>query len=428
MLKQRSNGHFVIGLLSLLLTVGLLFNFITGEYGDEKAAMVLETRDDLFVEIFSNIEDNLKSDIPGVETSLSESWNQLDSLINHTTISDIMQSATLITDDDKFQKDAAEYSNNPSGFNSMIIEISDGDKRVSQNMDLSRFKKMQAAGNKEDIADQISAIDVVKRIIPQILFSILVLLSILATYFMFLRQLKKERKLSQIRNDFMSNMSHELKTPVSTISVALEALSNFNASNNRELSKEYIEISKHEVNRLGLLVDKALNISLYEQGKFIADTQILDLNAEIKSVIKILKVQLESTQVNLNYQNNGNHFNVEADKTHIVNVIHNLIENAIKYSNKEPRIDIVLTELEHNIQLTFTDNGTGISLENQEKIFDKFYRVTQGNRHNTKGHGLGLSYVKEVINKHNGTINVKSQEDVGSTFTIVLPKIQYAND
>lgn len=425
--RTISNGHLIIGLISLLLTLSLLSYFVIGEYKDEKAAIVLEKRDAIFVQIFSNIEDGVKIQDKNISKSISDSWNQLDSLLSNSSLSDLMQNAELTPISARGNSDSSEFSNSNVDM-SMTIEFGERDKTFSQNIDYEVFTNMKAQGNKETIAANISVLEIIKRIIPQILISILVLLSILFTYLVFLRQLKKERMLSQMRNDFMSNMSHELKTPVSTISVALEALSNFNASSNRKMSEEYIKISKHEINRLGMLVDKALNISLYEQGKFIADKQSLDIHEEINAIIKTLKVQLDSTKVNLTYHQEGEHFILLADKTHIVNVIHNLIENAIKYSNKDPEINIFLSELDGNIKLTITDNGIGISLENQDKIFDKFYRVSQGNTHDTKGHGLGLSYVKEVINRHNGTIDVKSQENKGSTFTITLPKIQNVND
>jgi signal transduction histidine kinase len=259
--------------------------------------------------------------------------------------------------------------------------------------------------------------------IPQLLFSLLLFGSVAAAYIMIGRNLRKEKELAHLRNDFMSNMSHELKTPVSTISVALEALSNFNAADNENLRKEYIDISKTEVERLGLLVDKALNISLFEQGRFVYNKQSLDLNVAIKSVLRTLKVQLDNQQVDLNYNSEGSHFYLMADNTHMINVIHNLIENAIKYSTKTPQIKISLSESSDYLELRVSDKGRGIAPSFQDKIFDKFFRVPQGNTHNTKGHGLGLSYVKEVISNHGGEIKVKSALGEGTTFIIYLPKL-----
>jgi len=263
--------------------------------------------------------------------------------------------------------------------------------------------------------------------IPQILACLLLLLLTLLAYYLFLKRLKEEKALSTLRNDFMSNMSHELKTPVSTISVALEALSNFDAADNKEMRKEYIDISKNEIDRLNLLVDKALNLSLFEQGKFLYEKVDFNLNQEILTVIKTLKVSFDSNNVSMDYTSDGSNFWINADKTHIINVVHNLIENAIKYSNENPEIKITLAEKANQLELTISDKGQGIPAEFHDKIFDKFFRVPQGNTHNTKGHGLGLSYVKEVLDKHNASIRLKSKNETGTTFIINIPKSsQYA--
>lgn len=263
---------------------------------------------------------------------------------------------------------------------------------------------------------------VLSRIMPQILFSVFLMLSVFLAYWLIVRSLQKERQLGVIRNDFMSNISHELKTPVSTIGVALEALSNFDAADKPELRKEYIDISRLEVERLGLLVDKALNISLYEQGKFVYDRQNIDLDQEIARVLKTLKVQLDNQNVELHYNARGSKFFINVDRTHMINVVYNLIENGIKYSENEVEIDINLIERTDHIELNIADKGRGIAPEFQDQVFEKFFRVPQGHKHNVKGHGLGLSYVKEVVESLGGQIKLKSGIEAGSTFIIKLPK------
>jgi signal transduction histidine kinase len=213
-----------------------------------------------------------------------------------------------------------------------------------------------------------------------------------------------------------------LKTPVSTISVALEALQNFDAGNDPKLRKEYIEISKIEAARLDMLVNKTLNISLYEQGTFVMDKQLIDLKKLLVQTLRILKPSFDQKSVEFNFVEEGTSFTIHADKTHITNVLFNLLENAVKYSSGAAKIKLELTEKPDAIQLGISDQGIGIDSSFQDKIFEKFFRVPQGDIHNVKGHGLGLSYVKEVISKHEGTIEVKSELGKGSTFILDFPK------
>ncbi len=272
------------------------------------------------------------------------------------------------------------------------------------------------------VDDEIPIKTILNGILPQILFSVLLLLTMWTAFIMVARSLRRERQLATMRNDFMSNMSHELKTPVSTIGVALEALSSFDAGNNPELRKEYINISKLEVERLGMLVEKALNISLYEQGKFVFDKQNIDINLEIEKILKTLKVQLDNQNVELHYDTRGSNFFINVDKTHMVNVIYNLIENGIKYSPDAAEIDILVSEKQDFVEISIADKGLGIPGEYQDKVFDKFFRVPHGNTHNVKGHGLGLSYVKEAVESQGGRINLNSGVGAGTTFIIRMPK------
>jgi signal transduction histidine kinase len=241
-------------------------------------------------------------------------------------------------------------------------------------------------------------------------------------FYLIAKNLVREKKLSELRNAFISNMSHELKTPVSTIGVALEAISNFEAGDDPELRKEYLEISRLELDRLGLLVDKTLNISLFEQGKFVCNIQKLDIKKEIDTILQTLRISLDNLNVELKYTFNGQNFDILADQSHMSNVIHNLIENAIKYSESEANISIHIEELKDNIRISISDQGIGIPEEYQKHVFDKFFRVPTGDVHNIKGHGLGLSYVKEAVEKQNGSIHLVSELNKGSNFIILMPK------
>lgn len=256
-----------------------------------------------------------------------------------------------------------------------------------------------------------------KKIIPQILFSFFLIAITTLSFLLIFRNLQQQSRLTELKNDFVSNVTHELKTPISTVSVAIEALSSFNVLQNPAQTKEYLEISKNELNRLTILVDKVLKMSIFEQKDLALKVEIVDFKALVENVLATMKLQFEKYHTQIDYDFIGNHFTLEGDVIHLTNVVYNLLENALKYS-PEPIISIRLTEENQQIKLAIQDNGIGISEEYLPKIFDKFFRVPTGDVHNTKGYGLGLSYVRSVVEKHKGTIEVTSKIGQGSCFLV----------
>ena len=236
------------------------------------------------------------------------------------------------------------------------------------------------------------------------------------------KSLEKQRRLTELKNDFISNVTHELKTPITTVGVALEALSNFNALQNPERTEEYLNISKHELSRLSILVDKVLKMSMFEKKEPELKIEPLDMQSMVQGVLSSMKLQFEKVSAKVNFQTKGNSFFFQGDKIHLTSVIYNLIDNALKYSLTNPEISLLLENTTNQIQLTIADKGIGISNDDQHKIFEKFFRVPQGDQHNVKGYGLGLSYVASVIKKHEGNIKVNSQLNEGTSFIISLPK------
>lgn len=252
----------------------------------------------------------------------------------------------------------------------------------------------------------------------------LVLLGITTFSFnMIFNSLRQQQKLARLKNDFISNITHELKTPIATVSVALEALHNFQGINNPERTKEYLNISQHELQRLSIMVDRVLKMSMFENNALQLHPERFDMHAALQKVLQSMRLQFERSHAQVIPQIQGNEFLVRGDAVHLTNVIYNLLDNALKYSPKDPAIQLSLSESNGNIQFAVRDNGIGIPKEYQDKVFEQFFRVPQkGQQHNTKGYGLGLSYVAEVIQKHNGNIRVESTLGQGSTFTITLPK------
>lgn len=261
-----------------------------------------------------------------------------------------------------------------------------------------------------------------KKILPQILFSILLLVCILAAFFSIYYNMRQQQRLIAIKNDFISNVTHELKTPITTVGVAIEALSNFDALQNPERTQEYLDISKMELQRLSILVDKVLKMSLFEKKEPELKLELLDLQILIQSILNSFKLQFEKLAAEVDFQTTGANFVVQGDKTHLTSVIYNLLDNALKYSPEQPQIEVSLDGSADQIKVRVQDAGMGIEKVYLDKIFDKFFRVPTGNAHNVKGHGLGLNYVASVIQKHQGEIQVESQVGKGSSFTVLFPR------
>lgn len=260
-----------------------------------------------------------------------------------------------------------------------------------------------------------------RKISPQILFS-LFLVAFTSVAFVFLyRNLAAQRRLAEMKNDFISNITHELKTPIATVSVAVEALRNFGGIQSPERTKEYLDISASELQRLSLLVDKVLKLSMFENRELELKKEVFDLKELVGEVLNTMRLQFDKHHAKVDLSVQGHYFSIEADRLHITSVIYNLLDNALKYSKDKPEIDVSLRHETDTLVLEVTDKGIGIPDGFKQKIFDKFFRVPTGDHHNIKGYGLGLSYVSHVVKKHGGSIDVESEPGKGSTFTVKLP-------
>jgi two-component system, OmpR family, phosphate regulon sensor histidine kinase PhoR len=203
--------------------------------------------------------------------------------------------------------------------------------------------------------------------------------------------------------------------------VAIEALKNFNALQDPQRTREYLDISSNELQRLSLLVDKVLKLSMFEKKEIELRIETLDLTTLAEEVEASMRLQLEKQHAQLTLTHSGD-TTLQGDRLHLLSVIFNLVDNALKYSTGAPSIQIELTGTEKDVQLSVKDNGIGIASEYKEKIFEKFFRVPTGDTHNAKGYGLGLSYAAHVVQKHGGFISVDSQPGLGTRFTVILPR------
>jgi two-component system phosphate regulon sensor histidine kinase PhoR len=224
-----------------------------------------------------------------------------------------------------------------------------------------------------------------------------------------------------VKNDFINNMTHELKTPISTIGLASEMLNDDSISTTEKQRKIYITMIRDENKRLGTLVESVLQSAVIERGELTLKPEKLEMNEIIQEVATNFEIQVNQRGGKVNLKLNAAHDFVNGDKVHLSNVLFNLLDNANKYSFDTPDITISTGNTTDKIIISITDKGIGINKDNQKKIFERLYRIPTGNVHNVKGFGLGLSYVKAVIEKHTGEVDLTSEPGKGSTFTITLP-------
>lgn len=261
---------------------------------------------------------------------------------------------------------------------------------------------------------------ILQKMIWTLLSSVVLLALTTISFIYMLRTILKQKKLSEVKSDFINNMTHELKTPIATVSAAVEALQNFNALSDQRKTQTYLDISKNELQRLSDLVEKVLHIAAEEKEDIELFREETDLNEIIDNILS--NHQLKANKIiQVRYDNNLAGKLVMVDKVHLGNAISNLVDNAIKYSKDQVQL-YIQTSLENGIlKIKVKDNGIGIPKAYQHSIFDKFFRVPTGDLHNVKGFGLGLSYVQKIVTMHGGTIQVHSEPDKGSEFTIIIP-------
>ncbi|NOU19057.1 MAG: HAMP domain-containing histidine kinase [Bacteroidales bacterium] len=258
---------------------------------------------------------------------------------------------------------------------------------------------------------------IVLMTITTFLLTLIIVFSFSVTILIIFRQ----KRLSEIKSDFVSNMTHELKTPISTISLAAQMLNDKSIPVERKNLNYLGGVIADESKRLGLQVEKVLQMAIFEKTKLKLKLKDIDIHQIIDKVASNFKIQIDNAGGNLHCQLSASDYNIYADEIHITNVIINLLDNALKYRNGHPSIILSTQSATNGIIIAVKDNGIGISRDNLKRIFDQFYRVPTGNIHNVKGFGLGLSYVKKITEAHGGKIWVESTIGEGSVFSIYLP-------
>jgi two-component system phosphate regulon sensor histidine kinase PhoR len=228
----------------------------------------------------------------------------------------------------------------------------------------------------------------------------------------------RQKKISEMKTDFINNMTHEFKTPVSTIMIASEALKDSEIVNDKSRIARLANIIYEENERLGSHIERVLNIAKIDKNDFKLDKKPLDVNEMISIVVDSMSLKLQKCNADVVMELDADNAVINADELHFSNVLYNLIDNAIKYSEENPQITISSANKNGHVIIKVADKGIGMSRDQQAKIFEQFYRIPTGNVHNVKGFGLGLSYVNTIVKRLNGTINVRSEKDKGSEFEL----------
>ena len=261
-----------------------------------------------------------------------------------------------------------------------------------------------------------------RRISSQIIFAFTLLMCTGAAFFFTYRSLKKQEMLNTLRNDFISNISHELKTPVSTVSVALEALKNFDRIRDPAKSNEYLDIAYREMKRLDQLITQVLNASVLEDHGGYIKLEKADLVGLTREVLNSMQARIIRLGARVEFRPSEKIINAGIDKLYIHGVLNNLLDNSLKYCSEKPEIIIAIEQAPSSVILKIGDNGPGIQPEYISRIFEKFFRVPKGDIHDVKGYGLGLSFADQVMKLHSGTIGVRNKNEGGCEFTLTFPK------
>ena len=263
-----------------------------------------------------------------------------------------------------------------------------------------------------------------KSALTSVIMSIMLFLTFVFTIYLLIRQ----HRVAEIKTDFMNNMTHEFKTPISSISLASQMLNDENVAKSPELMRRISRTIGDETKRLSFQVEKVLQISLLENEKAIMKFKEVDINSLIEGVVDNFKIKVKSKGGHIEADLKADECLATVDELHFTNVIFNLLDNAVKYAKQDEPLHLVVrtrnSDDRKQLIIKIEDNGIGISKEHLKKIFDKFHRVPTGNVHNVKGFGLGLAYVRKMVQKHNGTIKAESELGVGTVFTIVIPTLK----
>lgn len=422
-----SSGTIRIILVLMLLTIGALF--VTQAYWFKKSFSLQETQlDDKMNIALRNVADNLLF-------LVGDSTTRIPPIVKLSSNEYLVETNCFFTLKvvDEFIRSEFKLRKIDVDFDYMIINNSTDEVTLGNTILGSTLSGLQdttevACRTREELIDTFNFKVRINNKTSYLLesmgiwmYSSLSLLLILAVFTFITISIIKSKRLSLLKKDFVNNMTHELKTPIANIAVASDAIRSKNVPMDDVKLEKYANIIYNENDRLHNLVDRVLQISAIEKNDETLSFETIDVHEIIQKIALSFDPLIQKRKGSIKAELEAKRFKLQADKLHVSNVINNLIENAVKYSKENPEITIKTLDTKGGIHIEISDKGIGMNKENQERIFEKFFRAETGNLHNTKGYGLGLCYVKLIVEKHNGEISFKSAEGVGSTFTIFLP-------
>ena len=286
-------------------------------------------------------------------------------------------------------------------------------------------KRLEEAANKNGLELNLIFPDKKQFIIAEMgsmfITSILLIIVVLILFWRTVSSLIKQKNISEHTTDFLNNMTHEFKTPLTNIALAGKMILKDNNIKQEEKIRHYSGIILDENEKLRLQVEQVLSMTALERGEIPLSKNNLDFHQLVQQALKCISVQVENKSGKLELNLKAERCDISGDKNHLTNAVCNLVDNAIKYSEKSPLIKIQTENKDGDLIFTISDNGIGMDKKYQEKVFEKFFRVPTGDQHDVKGFGLGLAYVKKIVELHGGTIALESEKGKGSVFTITLP-------
>ncbi len=424
----RTNLFILISSIALVVVLIIQVNWlldtaqIKEELFNEKANMVLARTTDALLsdkDTYRKIGACIKPDsAPGSNTKLGKNEiHKIDSLFNHYmnfynfhvnyTFVVVKPNPVITNTESDFSN---LYSEQQGCYKKGLYEISN-----KNGWEL----KLLFPGKKQFIMEEMGVLFIT---------SVVLILVVLILFWRTILSLLKEKKISEHTTDFLNNMTHEFKTPLTNIALAGRMIIKDSVIKQEDKIKHYSGIILEENEKLRLQVEQVLSMTALERGEIPLQKTELDFHQLIHECIKCISIQIESNQGHLSLNLDADQFVIMGDKTHLTNALSNLIDNAIKYSTKNPEVSIQTSNSGQNLIVVVSDKGIGIEKKYQKKVFENFFRVPTGDIHDVKGFGLGLAYVKKIIELHEGTIELWSDPDSyregkGTTFTITLPHV-----
>lgn len=261
-----------------------------------------------------------------------------------------------------------------------------------------------------------------ESVLQELLISLALIIVILFCFGYVVQVIYRQKKLSEMKTDFINNMTHEFKTPIATISLAADSITSPMIMGKDDKVRRFADIIRQENKRMNSQVEKVLQMAMLDKDDFELKLTEINMHDVVEQAVRHLSLQVEKKNGQILTELNATNPMIKGDLTHISNIIHNLLDNANKYTPQTPEIKVITNNVASGVEVIISDNGIGMSKEVRKHIFDKFYREHTGDIHNVKGFGLGLSYVKRMMTAHKGQVDVKSEKDVGSSFILVFPQ------